>query len=163
LANGTSSLKGRLDREIKKVRDEMLLGDEATIMRLEEEVMMIQKKMARDRADNELKFSTSKETMADHTKHLSVIDVHLNTLAVMTSTMVENVNMQMEAETSDLIDRRMMQLFAVAHPQPTKADVTAGLGKLPGQNKYSEEKPFGRRLASQIAVEGIPELGLEGK
>ena len=67
MANGTSSLKGRLDREIKKVRDEMLLGDEATIMRLEEEVMMIQKKMARDRADNELKFSTSKETLADHT------------------------------------------------------------------------------------------------
>jgi len=80
----------------------------------------------------------------------------------MLSTIIENVNMQMEAETSDLIDRRMMQLFAVAHPTPTKNDVTP-MSKLPGQNKFSEEKPFGKRLASQIAVEGIPELGLEGK
>jgi hypothetical protein len=80
--------------------------------------------MARDRADNELKFCNTKETMAEHTKHLAKIDTHLATVAIIIGNIVENVNMQMEAETSDLIDRRMMQLFAVAHPTPTKADVT---------------------------------------
>jgi len=110
--------------------------------------MLIRKNMARDRADNELKFCNTKETMAAHTTHLAKVDIHLNTLAVMLSALIENVNMQMEAETSDLIDRRMMQLFAVAHPNPTKADVNQGLSKLPGQNKFSEENTFGRRLAS---------------
>lgn len=119
--------------------------------------------MARDRADNELKFCNTKDTMADHTTHLAKVDVHLNTLAIMSSNLIENINMQMEAETSDLIDRRMMQLFAVAHPNPTKNDVTQGLSKLPGQNKFSEDQTFGKRLASQIAETGIPELGLEGK
>jgi hypothetical protein len=31
--------------------------------------------------------------------------------------------MQMEAETSDLLDRRMMQLFAASHNKLEKADV----------------------------------------
>ena len=45
----------------------------------------------------------------------------------------------MEAETADLIDRRMMQLFAVAHPNPSKADVTPGLKSLPGGNKFGDD------------------------
>ena len=37
--------------------------------------------------------------------------------------MVENINMQMEAETADLLDRRMMQLYAVSNKNLTKNDV----------------------------------------
>jgi hypothetical protein len=36
--------------------------------------------------------------------------------------LIENINMQMEAEMADLIDRRMMSLFGV---QPTKVDKIA--------------------------------------
>jgi hypothetical protein len=47
----------------------------------------------------------------------------MHTLAVVESTLIENVNMQMEAETADMIDRRMMQLFAVAHKKLDKSTV----------------------------------------
>ena len=44
-------------------------------------------------------------------------------MAHIVATLVENLNMQMEAETADLIDRRMMQLFAVAHKKFEKSDI----------------------------------------
>ena len=62
--------------------------------------------------------------------------------------------MQMEAETADLLDRRMMQLYAVANKNMTKQDVHNASSNL--------KKPaFGARLQSQIETTGIPELGLE--
>jgi hypothetical protein len=60
----------------------------------------------------------------------------------------------MEAETADLLDRRMMQLYAVANKNMTKQDVHNASSNL--------KKPtFGARLQSQIETTGIPELGLE--
>ena len=44
-------------------------------------------------------------------------------MSVILSTLIENINMQMEAETADLIDRRMMSLFAVTKKKFEKADV----------------------------------------
>lgn len=48
---------------------------------------------------------------------------YFNSLAAMFSVLIENINMQMESETSDLLDRRMMQLFAVSKKQFDKGDV----------------------------------------
>jgi hypothetical protein len=49
----------------------------------------------------------------------------------------------MEAETADLLDRRMMQLYAVANKNMTKQDVHNASSNL--------KKPtFGARLQSQI-------------
>jgi hypothetical protein len=45
---------------------------------------------------------------------------YLRTLADINAMMIENINMQMEAETADLLDRRMMQLYAVANKNLTK-------------------------------------------
>jgi hypothetical protein len=56
-------------------------------------------------------------------KELEQFQDYTSTLSVILSTLIENVNMQMEAETADLIDRRMMSLFAVSHKKLEKADV----------------------------------------
>lgn len=37
--------------------------------------------------------------------------------------LIENINMQMEGEIADLLDRRMMSLFGVSAKNPTKLDV----------------------------------------
>ena len=54
---------------------------------------------------------------------LDVTEGYVETLAQVAAITVENINMQMEAETADMIDRRMMQLFAVAHKKFEKCDV----------------------------------------
>jgi hypothetical protein len=81
----------------------------------------------------------------------------------MFSTLVENVNMQMEAETADMIDRRMMQLYAVAHEKLEKGDVqnaTANLG-LANRNQGKTDL-YGTKMLKKIHETGIPELGLKG-
>ena len=77
------------------------------------------------------------------------------TLAVIVTSLSENINMQMEADSADLIDRRMMQLFAVAHPTPTKADMKEKSALLTGKSPYEY-------LTKQINNEGIPEVDLKG-
>ena len=56
-------------------------------------------------------------------KELEQSQDYTSTLSVILSTLIENINMQMEAETADLIDRRMMSLFAVTKKKFEKADV----------------------------------------
>jgi hypothetical protein len=68
--------------------------------------------------------------------------------------------MQMEAETADMIDRRMMQLFAVAHKKFDKADVQNSSLNLAAARGGDANSPFGEKLTSMIELEGIPELGL---
>ena len=42
------------------------------------------------------------------TSNIGKHESYFTALAGITSTLIENVNMQMEAETADLLDRRMM-------------------------------------------------------
>lgn len=74
--------------------------------------------------------------------------------------LVENINMQMEAETADLIDRRMTQLFAVAHDKFDKSDVQNASKNLAAARNGDANSPFGDKLTKMIQVDGIPELGL---
>ena len=46
------------------------------------------------------------------------------------SNLIENINMQMEAETADLLDRRMMQLLAISKNKFEKSDVINGTKEL---------------------------------
>jgi len=49
--------------------------------------------------------------------------VNFEAIAIVNSMLIENVNMQMESEVADLLDRRMMSLFGVSQKPPTKLDV----------------------------------------
>ena len=63
------------------------------------------------------------EVTKTHDLQLSVHTDYFNSMAAMMALCIENINMQMESETSDLLDRRMMQLFAVSKKQFDKGDV----------------------------------------
>jgi hypothetical protein len=80
-------------------------------------------------------------------------------MATILSSLVENVNMQMEAETADLLDRRMMQLYGVAFEKPDKNDLL-NIDKHLSNAKEGKQSPFGKNLASKLMNGAIPELGL---
>lgn len=54
---------------------------------------------------------------------LDEFSVNFKAIAIVNSMLIENINMQMEAEIADLLDRRMMSLFGVQKTKPpTKLD-----------------------------------------
>lgn len=49
---------------------------------------------------------------------------NFESIGTVTTMLIENINMQMEAEISDLLDRKMMSLYGVQHEKLDKVDVT---------------------------------------
>lgn len=49
--------------------------------------------------------------------------VNFEAIAIVNSMLIENVNMQMESEIADLLDRRMMSLFGVNETKANKLNV----------------------------------------
>ena len=87
---------------------------------------------------------------------------YIETLSVVFATLLENVNMQMEAETADMIDRRMMQLFGVAHKNLEKSDVMNNSKHLTDVRNGDTKAMYGDKLTKMIEIDGIPEIGLQG-
>ena len=83
----------------------------------------MQQKLARDRSDYDLRFGEHRDWLEVMDKQFNDRGSEISVISVIISNLVENINMQMEAETSDLLDRRMMQLFAASHNKLEKADV----------------------------------------
>ena len=77
----------------------------------------------RDRSDYDRRFGEHNHFMSKMETDLHTQGEYTQILGSIFSTLVENINMQMEAETADMIDRRMMQLYAVAHDKLDKGDV----------------------------------------
>jgi len=92
-------------------------------------------------------------------KELEQFQDYTSTLSVILSTLIENVNMQMEAETADLIDRRMMSLFAVSHKKLEKADVINTSLEMTKARNGDAIAPYSFKTAKKIG-NGIPEVGL---
>ena len=56
--------------------------------------------------------------------------VNFEAIAIVNSMLIENVNMQMESEIADLLDRRMMSLFGVNETKANKLNVQNTTRKL---------------------------------
>ena len=70
-----------------------------------------------------MKFYKQVDDIANHTQKLQEHAVNFEALAIVNSMLIENINMQMEAEIADLLDRRMMSLFGVNPEKVNKLDV----------------------------------------
>ena len=68
--------------------------------------------------------------------------------------------MAIEADTSDLLDRRMMSLYGVAHQKLEKNDVMNASINLVAARNGDAVSPFGDKLTKMIDRDGIPEIGL---
>lgn len=61
--------------------------------------------------------------MKFHAEKLEEFAVNFEALAIVNSMMIENINMQMESEIADMLDRRMMSLYGInMQHQPNKID-----------------------------------------
>ncbi len=110
------------------------------------------KQRARDKADNDIRHQKNEDRIGLIDKKLNEHHDSFSALAVVTSMLIENINMQMEAEMADLIDRRMMSLFGV---QPTKVD------KIAVQNTTKELKKSLHPGISRSPDPQKPETSLE--
>lgn len=117
-------IENEMTHENNKIHDkiarEILLTKElaqANLKFVEKEIKeMIRdnaKQRARDKADNDIRHQKNEDRIALIDKKLNEHHDSFSALAVVTSMLIENLNMQMEAEMADLIDRRMMSLFGV--------------------------------------------------
>ena len=123
LGHNFTRLTQKIERDVKQAKAEAEENAAQLLARIEVEMNVMNKKLSRDRSDNDKRANQHLEVMNRISEQLSVHSGYMHTLAVVESTLIENVNMQMEAETADMIDRRMMQLFAVAHKKLDKATV----------------------------------------
>ena len=149
----------KVERDVKSSKDFTETKVLSCLERIDSELRILCQNRSRDKSDNENMHKVSKETLKIHTSTLLTHSEYFQHLAVITSNLIENINMQMEAETADLLDRRMMQLFGVAHKNLDKKDCMNASKNFKDQVRTS---PFGTDLDRKINVDGIPDLGLAG-
>ena len=68
-------------------------------------------------------FKNQVDDIAAHGKKLEEYAVNFEALSIVNSMLIENLNMQMESEIADLLDRRMMSLFGINSKPANKLDV----------------------------------------
>ena len=85
--------------------------------------------------------------MKFHAEKLEEFAVNFEALAIVNSMMIENINMQMESEIADMLDRRMMSLYGInMQHQPNKIDAQhvtskkfkAALGRSPSPPRHQQ-------------------------
>lgn len=57
-----------------------------------------------------------------HSAKLEEFAINFEAIAIVNSMLIENINMQMESEIADLLDRRMMSLYGINEKKPDKLD-----------------------------------------
>ena len=70
-----------------------------------------------------MRFDKVNTELKKHEDAICEHGLHFETMATVSSMLIENMNMQMEAEMADLIDRRAMSLFGIQHQTIDKLDV----------------------------------------
>jgi wyosine [tRNA(Phe)-imidazoG37] synthetase (radical SAM superfamily) len=68
---------------------------------------------ARDQSDNDQRHKRNEDNILKHLEMLQDHATHFESLGTVTTMLVEGVNMQLEAELADLLDRSMTALYGV--------------------------------------------------
>ena len=132
-------LHDKIDREIKSTIDKAANELRQVEKEIKENIRSFQRQRARDKSDIDMKLDKQLDDIARHGKTLQEYAMNFEALAIVNSMLIENINMQMEAEVADLLDRRMMSLFGVQHHKVDKIDVQNTTKKL--QNLQTFRSP----------------------
>jgi len=135
-------LHDKIDRDIKATQIKAVNELRHVEKEIKESIRSFQRQRARDKSDIDMKFYKQVDEIKSHTEKLSEHAVNFEALAIVNSMLIENINMQMEAEIADLLDRRMMSLFGVDTQKVDKIDVQNTSRKL------KESKAFKTSRAS---------------
>lgn len=116
-------LHAKIAREIKSTVEKAQVELKHVERDIKENIRSFQRQRARDKSDQDIMFRAQVEDIKNHSAKLEEYAVNFEALAIVNSMLVENINMQMEGEIADLLDRRMMSLFGVQQKKATKLDV----------------------------------------
>ena len=124
LVHENQKLHDRITREIKSTIEKSVQELRGVEMDIKQSIRSFQRQRARDKSDYDVAFSKQIDDIRRHEEKLAVNDINFEAIAIVNSMLIENINMQMESEVADLLDRRMMSLFGMSsHKNPNKVDV----------------------------------------
>ena len=112
-------------------------------------------RIARGQSDNEVKLQKLHQSLIEHQKIIDDQSSNFEQIASSIAMLIENINMQLEAEAADLIDRTNIALFGGYQTQ--KVD------KIDVSNTSEKLKNFKNRAGSLFSPRVIsPTLGFDG-
>ena len=123
MVNENQKLHDRIAREIKSTQEKAVTELRMVERDIKESIRSFQRQRARDKSDYDLAFKNQVDEIKSHGLKLDEFAVNFEAIAIVNSMLIENLNMQMESEIADLLDRRMMSLFGVSAKAPNKLDV----------------------------------------
>lgn len=118
-----SKLNDKINREIKSTIEKSVTELRMVERDIKETIRSFQRQRARDKSDYDTAFKKQVDDINYHGEKLAEFQVNFEALAIVNSMIIENINMQMESEMADLLDRRMMSLYGVESKPATKLNV----------------------------------------
>lgn len=88
-----------------------------------DDIRSLQKLRARDRSDQDNNFKELDKQWTRISGSTERHEAFLGSISKMLTIVIESLNMQMEAENADLLDRQLMALYGVQADRPTKMDL----------------------------------------
>lgn len=93
---------------------------------------------ARDQSDNDQRHKRNEESIIKHLEMLQDHSTHFDSLGTVTTMLVENMNMQLESELADLLDRNLMALYGIADQKNKGTDHRTQHAKEQAQKKSKQ-------------------------
>ena len=116
-------LHDKIAREIKSTQEKATHDLKQVERDIKENIRSFQRQRARDKSDYDIALRAQVDDIKRHDARLEEFSVNFEAIAIVNSMLIENVNMQLESEVADLLDRRMMSLFGVSQKPANKLDV----------------------------------------
>ena len=112
-------------------------------------------RIARGQSDNEVKLQKLQQSLIDHQHIIDDQSNNFEQVASSIAMLIENINMQLEAEAAEIIDRTNIALFG--GQQTSKVD------KIDVTNTTEKLKSFKNRAGSLFSPRVIsPNIGFDG-
>ena len=119
----------RFEKELKNMAEYFKKAVDDVRKDFTDDIGSMKKLRARDKSDADVKFKFQGEKLHTNSQDMLKYHDYFNCMAQAISILTENVNMQMEADNSDLLDRKLMALYGVTDNKPTKMDIAGTLTK----------------------------------
>ena len=104
----------KIESELKKLSEQFAANLDKASEDIYQNLRAIQRMRARDQSDNDQRHKRNEDNILKHLEMLQDHATHFESLGTVTTMLVEGVNMQLEAELADLLDRSMTALYGMA-------------------------------------------------
>ena len=118
-------IEERFETEIQAVTEYFKGAVRDTRKDFNDELRHINKMRARDKSDMDVRQKQIDKNIEVNAKDIQTQQQYFSTFAQSISLLTENLNMQMEAEYADLMDRKLISLYGMKGGQASKMDTAA--------------------------------------